>query len=206
MTHHMLCPICAQGQLHADSVPNTISVDLNSVEVARLFHWCDNCGAEIALDSDVRENARVTLCVRQRARGKLTGAQIKSLREDVLKISQADASKIFGGGPVAFSKYENNETPPSDAMDNLLWLVCQHTNLAYELAARSNVEIKRPSIRSSVSSIPEQRSKAMVAKLRVWQLNSGISCKSRATLVDAITTPPINKSFGYERSELEAAA
>lgn len=51
--------------------------------------------------------------------GLLTGAQIRTLRES-LGLTQAQAARIFGGGPVAFSKYEHDDVTQSDAMDKLL--------------------------------------------------------------------------------------
>ena len=39
------------------------------------------------------------------------------------KITQAQAAQLFGGGPVAFSKYENDDVAQSEAMDTLLRLV-----------------------------------------------------------------------------------
>ncbi|MCW8354879.1 type II toxin-antitoxin system MqsA family antitoxin, partial [Marinomonas pontica] len=35
-------------------------------------------------------------------------------------LSQEQAAKVFGGGPVAFSKYEKDDVMQSDSMDRLL--------------------------------------------------------------------------------------
>jgi HTH-type transcriptional regulator/antitoxin MqsA len=51
--------------------------------------------------------------------GLLTGAQVRALRER-LGINQSEAAKIFGGGLVAFSKYESDDVSQSEAMDKLL--------------------------------------------------------------------------------------
>jgi HTH-type transcriptional regulator / antitoxin MqsA len=203
MTHEMLCPVCSEGKLHSDKTFNNIHVANGIKSVIRHFHWCDGCGAEIALDQDLRLNGREALQVKRRALGRMTGAQIKSLREDVLKISQLEAGKIFGGGPVAFSKYENNDMPPSDAMDNLLWLVCRDSRLAYELAERARVPLKRPSLRTDVSSrtsispLPSDKSQVLAQDIRASQMNSGISASTRAILVDEIRQEPVNYNVNF---------
>jgi HTH-type transcriptional regulator/antitoxin MqsA len=51
--------------------------------------------------------------------GLLTGKEIKELRSR-FRITQAQAAKIFGGGPVAFSKYEADDVSQSEPMDKLL--------------------------------------------------------------------------------------
>lgn len=43
----------------------------------------------------------------------------------MLKLSQDDAAEIFGGGPKAFSKYENDDVAQSEAMDKMIRLAAQ---------------------------------------------------------------------------------
>jgi HTH-type transcriptional regulator/antitoxin MqsA len=52
----------------------------------------------------------------------LTGKEVRALRQK-LGLIQADAASLFGGGPVAFSKYEADDVTQSDAMDKLLRVV-----------------------------------------------------------------------------------
>jgi transcriptional regulator with XRE-family HTH domain len=65
----------------------------------------------------------------------LTGQQVREVRKS-LGLSQEQAAKLFGGGPVAFSKYENDEITQSEAMDRLIWLVGQCPWLLEMLAKR----------------------------------------------------------------------
>ena len=46
-----------------------------------------------------------------------------SRQQRAYQLTQAQAAKLFGGGPVAFSKYENDDVAQSEAMDTLLRLV-----------------------------------------------------------------------------------
>jgi HTH-type transcriptional regulator/antitoxin MqsA len=54
--------------------------------------------------------------------GLLTGAEVRALRKR-LGLKQAEAAKVFGGGIVAFSKYESDDVTQSEAMDKLMRLV-----------------------------------------------------------------------------------
>ncbi|WP_341829237.1 type II TA system antitoxin MqsA family protein [Thiomicrorhabdus marina] len=49
----------------------------------------------------------------------LSAEEIRRMRE-AWGIDQKQAAAIFGGGPVAFSKYENNDVMQSEGMDKLL--------------------------------------------------------------------------------------
>ena len=54
--------------------------------------------------------------------GTLTRTEIKAMRKS-LGLTQIEASKIFGGGPNAFSRYEKGKTIPSKSTCNLLGLI-----------------------------------------------------------------------------------
>ncbi len=82
-------------------------------------HICDTCGTDFATAEDLRANKRIKVAFDKEVDGLLTGAQVKAIREDV-GLTQAQAAALFGGGPVAFSKYENDEVVQSVAMDRLL--------------------------------------------------------------------------------------
>jgi HTH-type transcriptional regulator/antitoxin MqsA len=67
-------------------------------------------------------NKRIVMAFRKQVDGLLTGGEITALRKQY-KLTQAQAAQLFGGGPVAFSKYENDDVAQSEAMDTLLRLV-----------------------------------------------------------------------------------
>ena len=56
---------------------------------------------------------------RKKVDGLLTGSEVRTIRKN-LQLSQAEAARLFGGGPVAFSKYESDDIAQSEAMDKLL--------------------------------------------------------------------------------------
>ncbi len=104
-------------------------------EVPFQTHWCDGCGSKLGLNEDLRFNARAMRQIRKKHIGLMTGAEVRACRKS-LGLSQEQAAKLFGGGPVAFSKYENNEVTQSEAMDRLIWLVSKFPFLLPALADR----------------------------------------------------------------------
>lgn len=75
-----------------------------------------------ALAKEGKLNKRGIMAFRKSVDGLLTGAEICALR-DKYHLTQGQAARLFGGGPEAFSKYENDDVAQSEAMDNLLRLV-----------------------------------------------------------------------------------
>ena len=52
--------------------------------------------------------------------GLLSPEEIRHIRKDILKLTQEEAGRIFGGGKNGFSRYERGETKPLPAISNLL--------------------------------------------------------------------------------------
>jgi HTH-type transcriptional regulator/antitoxin MqsA len=59
--------------------------------------------------------------------------EVKRIRKDVLRLTQREASAIFGGGINSFQKYESGETVLSHAMSNLLRVLERHPEEAEKL-------------------------------------------------------------------------
>lgn len=119
-----LCPICGEGHL-------SIQIDKNPVEykgvrelLGSFYAVCDACGSEQADAAQTRANKRLMIAFKKRVDGLLTGAEVRALRER-LGLTQEEAAKVFGGGPVAFSKYETDDVTQSKAMDQLLRLAAE---------------------------------------------------------------------------------
>lgn len=138
-----VCSVCEQGNLHLEHSEAQHMIGGAPVMVAHQIHWCDACGLEITTDEDAKLNARSMRAAERRAQGKLTGEDILNLRKK-LDITQEVAGRIFGGGPIAFSKYEKNDVSPADGMDNLLWVATRRPSIVCDLAARNSVQFTLP--------------------------------------------------------------
>ncbi len=117
-----LCPICGEGHVTAmvQMVENTYKGHQENLPLH--YQQCDTCTSDFAGMAESKLNKRVLMAFRKRIDGLLTGEEITALRKQY-KLTQAQAARLFGGGPVAFSKYENDDVAQSEAMDTLLRLV-----------------------------------------------------------------------------------
>ena len=136
--------LCESDSLRLDASAKTVEIDGIAVEVPFHIHWCESCGGEMALNEDLRFNVRAMRQTRKKHYGLLTGEQVRQVRKR-LGLNQTQAAKLFGGGPVAFSKYENDEVTQSEAMDRLIWLVGAYPWLMIPLAERLNITLTETS-------------------------------------------------------------
>lgn len=132
------CPICGDGALHARASINTVEYKGVSADLENQYSVCDGCGSEQANADQLRHNKRQMMAFKKGVDGLLTGTEVRGIRER-LGISQQQAALIFGGGPVAFSKYENDDVAQSDAMDKLLRLAAELPAVLEHLKRRSGL-------------------------------------------------------------------
>lgn len=127
-----LCPICGEG--HVTSQVEMVESEYKG-QTRRLpshYQLCDTCHSDFAGASEGRLNKRAIMAFRKSVDGLLTGAEILALRERY-RLTQDQAARLFGGGPVAFSKYENDDVAQSEAMNSLLRLVRRSEAAFWEL-------------------------------------------------------------------------
>ena len=132
MDTKQLCPICGEGHVtsHVDQVESEYKGQRAMVPLH--FQVCDVCTSDFAGAEESRLNKRAVMAFRKSVDGLLTGSEIRALR-DKYKLTQGQAAKLFGGGPVAFSKYENDGVAHSEAMDTLLRLVRRSADAFWQL-------------------------------------------------------------------------
>jgi HTH-type transcriptional regulator/antitoxin MqsA len=122
MESKALCPICGEGQV--SSHMEWVDAEYKGQTKALPSHYreCDACHSDFAGAPESKVNKRAIMAFRKSVDGLLTGAEICAVR-DQYKLTQGQAARLFGGGPVAFSKYENDDVSQSESMDTLLRLV-----------------------------------------------------------------------------------
>lgn len=129
MDDKTLCPLCGEGHVTPRTEATVTEYHGQKGTVTLRYTECDVCGSEITGDADGRFNKRAVLRFRKQVDGLLTGTEIRAIREQY-GLTQAQAAKLFGGGPVAFSKYENDDVSHSESMDSLLRLI-RHSEEAF---------------------------------------------------------------------------
>jgi HTH-type transcriptional regulator / antitoxin MqsA len=137
-TDASLCQICGEGHATAGSDWQEYEYGGQKAKLPLYFTTCDTCGSESAGMEESRANKRVVMAFRKSVDGLLTGEEIRALRSKY-KLTQEQAARLFGGGPVAFSKYENDDVAQSESMDNLLRLVRRSAVAFWELVAEKGM-------------------------------------------------------------------
>jgi len=143
-TNNNICPLCGEGHLQPRTDQEEVEYKGSKGITALYYSECDACGSVQADAIQTRNNKRAMLAFKKKVDGLLIGCEIKALRSR-LGINQAQASVIFGGGPVAFSKYENDDVMQSEAMDKLLRVANDVPAAFKHLAQKAGVELAKPS-------------------------------------------------------------
>ena len=132
MNEKEICLICGDGHLtdHVDQVDAEYNGHTGKVPLH--YQLCDVCMSDSAGAVQMRANKRGMIAFRKQVDGLLTGAANLALRKRY-GLTQPQAARLFGGGPVAFSKYENDDVAHSEAMDKLLRLVVRSETAFWEL-------------------------------------------------------------------------
>ncbi|MBU4609725.1 type II toxin-antitoxin system MqsA family antitoxin [Achromobacter sp. GG226] len=140
MTHSSVCEICGQGHIVEQCDPLDVTYKGVTSAVPQYFLVCDACEIEQSGSEQGKKNRRAVTAFRKSVDGLLSGTEIKALLEQY-HLTQADAAQLFGGGPVAFSKYVNDEVAQSESMDTLLRLVRRSPSVLAELAAMKGISV-----------------------------------------------------------------
>ena len=128
-----LCDACCEGRLHPKS--SNEAAENKDIQGQFVIHYsvCDVCNAEIIDAADSLRNKREWVRLKKRVDNIPLGAEIMEMRRKH-NLTQPIAAAIFGGGPVAFSKYENDDLIPDEAMVSLLKLAIAFPNTVRRLA------------------------------------------------------------------------
>lgn len=140
MKKDLLCPICEEGNLSEEISKDRVSYKGETAELDLHFSVCDSCGSEQVNVEQSRLNKRYMVAFKKQVDGLLTGSEVRSVREN-LGLRQSDAARIFGGGPVAFSKYEADDVTQSEAMDRLLRVAAEVPEAFDYLVKRAQVQV-----------------------------------------------------------------
>lgn len=137
-----MCPICEAGQLHTKSEWIDVEHLGQQGQIESVYAECDACGSEQAGTIEARCNKRAMIAFKKQVQGFLTGKQVRELRKK-WGLNQDEAAKVFGGGPVAFSKYEADDVMQSDAMDKLLRMADEVPVALDRLLTKAGIQSKQ---------------------------------------------------------------
>lgn len=162
MDERAVCAICAEG--HVTPHVRELEIEYKGTKAKLPVHYqlCDTCSSDYVGAAESKLNKRVVMAFRKQIDGLLTGEEITALRKQY-KMTQGQAARLFGGGPVAFTKYENDDVMQSEAMDTLLRLV-RRSQVAFKtlveekgLQAEFNSKSATAFVKSNVFHVPATR-------------------------------------------------
>lgn len=135
-----LCPVCREGQLHPAVRTRSFRPHGKTMEVELLTSKCDHCGEETTRASQHAQNLQRLAARKAQYGDLLLGEEILELRRRY-GLKQRDASRIFGKGKIAFSRYENEASYPDDSTTLLLKLAIEQPSVLKSLADKAGVEV-----------------------------------------------------------------
>ncbi|MFN3200020.1 MAG: type II toxin-antitoxin system MqsA family antitoxin [Bradymonadia bacterium] len=129
MSKQPTCPSCgAPGMVH-ETRPDVVEYTDGGVTLSREIMqpgwWCNACGEALFTGAEARMSFEAHQELRAEAKGVLSPAQVRTIRER-LGLSQRQAGIRLGGGVKAFNKYESGSIVPSQALSNLLRVLDAH--------------------------------------------------------------------------------
>lgn len=127
--HGKTCPACAHGVLHDGRKTVTQDYKGHPYQAQVRGAFCNHCD-EAILSYDAAEEA-AWLAFRDQVDRQAAG-ELEAIRKR-LKLTQAQAAKLAGGGKNAFSRYERGQAKPVAAVFNLFKLLDKHPDLIKEL-------------------------------------------------------------------------
>lgn len=113
------CQVCGEGQVSSNVEEREVTYRDVSGTIEMHFATCDTCGSDFAGEEEARANKRAMISFHKEVDGVLAGSAIKAIRHKH-EITQQQAAMLFGGGAVAFSKYENDDIVQNTSMNRLL--------------------------------------------------------------------------------------
>ena len=115
------CPIC-NGTLKREDKSVVYNYKDHSREITQSGDYCTECKEGFLSPNDLKASQKAIADFKREVDHLLTTDEIKAIRKK-LKLTQAKASSLFGGGVRAFHKYETGEYAQSKSLDILLKLI-----------------------------------------------------------------------------------
>lgn len=142
------CKICKSENVNDLIEVESISYKDAAIQVSIEYSECGNCGREFISKSQILRNEIALRAAKKNVDGLMAADKVAHARM-ALCLTQEQASKVFGGGRNAFSKYERGEVAQSAAMDKLIRVCLKHQDVFRELAREAGVDIVPTQIREN---------------------------------------------------------
>jgi len=128
----MKCPSCDHGEMMERTQDEKLSFGGQSLTLHGMKgEFCTNCDEGVWDAESYRRYTEAQAALLRAVKSDLS-TDIQRIRKN-LKLTQAELSKVFGVGKLAFSRYERGKTHPPAPLVKLLKLVERHPDLMNEV-------------------------------------------------------------------------
>lgn len=128
-----ICPSCGEKAYHRVKKPLTAIYKGHTLVVEQPSFWCNHCGQNTTLREGYKAAQKSLQSLKAHIDGLLAPNEIYRIRHKILGLTQKKAADFFGGGPNAFSRYENGQVSPPLAVSNLLRILARHPEYLREI-------------------------------------------------------------------------
>lgn len=137
-----ICPVCDKGHMiaHSDGTHKFKYQRRNYVVDGIHYAKCDNCHTSGYLPGQLTHNKLLIENFQRNLVSIISPSQILLLREKY-SLTQEKASKIFGGGVNAFSRWERGIIVPAESTAKLMLLALDDEQVLIKLAKLSKIEV-----------------------------------------------------------------
>ena len=130
----MKCPICGREGMEVVTKDFPYTYKGETIVIKNVTgEYCPSCDDMILGGEDLQRVSDESMTLVKRVNATVIDPSYIVAVRKKLKLSQAAANKIFGGGPNAFSRYETGKALPSQSLIQLLRLLDRHPDLLAEV-------------------------------------------------------------------------
>ena len=119
------CVDCGGGPVSRETRSTSFEYKGQTLHFDQPGIWCAECGEVFLEKSDKDATDPLIYNFQAKVEGRLTTEDILRIRKK-LKLTQKEAGELIGGGPNAFSRYENGKSYPSRGVENFLRVLDKH--------------------------------------------------------------------------------
>jgi HTH-type transcriptional regulator/antitoxin MqsA len=130
----MKCRLCGKAKLVRDTrdISYAYKGETTTIPAVR-GEFCPACGESVLAAAESKRVSAAMLEFNKHVNASIVDPGFIARVRKKLSLDQRQAAAIFGGGPNAFSRYENGKTKPPLALVKLLMLLERHPNLLKEV-------------------------------------------------------------------------
>jgi HTH-type transcriptional regulator/antitoxin MqsA len=133
----MKCPSCGNAKMvrATRNIPYVYKGETTTIPAVR-GDFCPACGEIVPTPAESSRVSAVMQEFNKQVNASIVDPAFIARVRKKLALDQRQAAAIFGGGPNAFSRYENGKTKPPLALVKLLILLDRHPKLLNEVQAK----------------------------------------------------------------------